>query len=127
MTATRKVYVETYGCQMNVADSEVVLGILNGAGFGRTERLGEADVILVNTCAIRENAEARIYGRLGDFKHLKKENLPEFEELTAFQAGPNRMSVRREDSADTGEQKDRRNRELDDVGDGGETGLLFHG
>lgn len=74
MTSPRKVYVETYGCQMNLADSEVVQSVMQDAGFGRAERLEEADVVFVNTCAIRENAEARVYGRLGDFKHLKKDN-----------------------------------------------------
>lgn len=59
---------------MNVADSEVVLSILKGAGYARTEELSKADVIFVNTCAVRENAEQRIYGRIGDFKHLKKSN-----------------------------------------------------
>lgn len=59
---------------MNVADSEVVLSILKGAGYARTEELSSADVIFVNTCAVRENAEQRIYGRIGDFKHLKKSN-----------------------------------------------------
>jgi tRNA-2-methylthio-N6-dimethylallyladenosine synthase len=67
-------YVETYGCQMNVADSEVVLSIMTGAGYGRTLRADDADVIFINTCAVRENAETRVYGRLGDFKHLKKSN-----------------------------------------------------
>ncbi len=74
MNNQRKVYLETYGCQMNVADSEVVLSILNDAGYARTEILSQADVIFVNTCAVRENAEQRIYGRIGDFKHLKKSN-----------------------------------------------------
>lgn len=59
---------------MNVADSEVVLSILKSAGYARTEELSQADVIFVNTCAVRENAEQRIYGRIGDFKHLKKSN-----------------------------------------------------
>lgn len=59
---------------MNVADSEVVLSILKEAGYARTEELSNADVIFVNTCAVRENAEQRIYGRIGDFKHLKKFN-----------------------------------------------------
>ena len=70
----RKVYVETYGCQMNLADSEVVQSVMSAAGYGRTDSLADADVIFVNTCAIRENAETRVYGRLGDFKHLKKDN-----------------------------------------------------
>jgi tRNA-2-methylthio-N6-dimethylallyladenosine synthase len=71
---TKKIYVETYGCQMNMADSEVVLSVMNKAGFTQTDISTDADVIFVNTCAIRENAEARVYGRLGDFKHLKKGN-----------------------------------------------------
>ena len=74
MKPNRQVYIETYGCQMNVADSEVVLSVMNTAGYQRTNSLAKADVILVNTCAVRENAETRVYGRLGDFKHLKKEN-----------------------------------------------------
>ncbi len=65
-------YIETYGCQMNVADTEVVLGIMDGSGYDRTTDIASADVILVNTCAVRENAEQRIFGRLGDFKHIKK-------------------------------------------------------
>lgn len=70
----RRVYIETYGCQMNVADSEVVLSVMDSAGYERTTTLAKADVVFVNTCAVRENAEERIYGRLGDFKHLKKDN-----------------------------------------------------
>ncbi|MCI0707822.1 MAG: tRNA (N6-isopentenyl adenosine(37)-C2)-methylthiotransferase MiaB [Ignavibacteriae bacterium] len=68
------VYLETYGCQMNVADSEVVLSIMNGAGYRRTAELENADVVFVNTCAVRENAEERVYGRIGDFWHYKKDN-----------------------------------------------------
>ncbi|MFH0988522.1 MAG: tRNA (N6-isopentenyl adenosine(37)-C2)-methylthiotransferase MiaB [bacterium] len=68
------VYLETYGCQMNLADSEVVLSILSQAGFGKTDNLARADVVLVNTCAVRENAEVRVYGRLGDFKYYKHQN-----------------------------------------------------
>jgi tRNA-2-methylthio-N6-dimethylallyladenosine synthase len=67
-------YIETYGCQMNVADSEVVTSIMSTAGYVQTPVLDKAEVIFVNTCAVRENAEARVYGRLGDFKHLKKAN-----------------------------------------------------
>jgi tRNA-2-methylthio-N6-dimethylallyladenosine synthase len=70
----RKVYIETYGCQMNVADSEVVLSIMHSASYRRTNTLSEADVVLVNTCAVRENAEERVYGRLGEFWRYKKEN-----------------------------------------------------
>jgi len=71
---TKNFYVETYGCQMNVADSEVVASIMSAAGYNKTPELDRADIIFVNTCAVRENAEARVYGRLGDFKHLKKSN-----------------------------------------------------
>lgn len=74
MVNQRLVYVETYGCQMNLADTEVVLSILTTAGYGQTSNLREADVVLVNTCAVRENAEQRVFGRLGDFKRYKKEN-----------------------------------------------------
>src|SRR6185436_4823830 len=67
----RRIYVETYGCQMNVADSELMLGQLKRAGYERVEKPEEADVILVNTCAIREHAEQRIYGRLGELTRHK--------------------------------------------------------
>jgi len=65
------VYIETYGCQMNVADTEIVLGILKKQGFDVTDKPENADVILLNTCSIRDNAEQRIYGRLGNLKTLK--------------------------------------------------------
>src|SRR4051794_2944176 len=61
--ATRRAYVETYGCQMNVADSDMVLGLLHGAGYARTEDPADADLILINTCAVREKAEERVYAR----------------------------------------------------------------
>jgi tRNA-2-methylthio-N6-dimethylallyladenosine synthase len=70
----KKVYIETYGCQMNVADSEVVLSILEGEGYTLTNDIKCADLILVNTCSIRENAEQRIWSRLKSFGHLKKQN-----------------------------------------------------
>ena len=66
-----KVYIETYGCQMNLADTEIVLGILQNKGFDQTDTADDADVVLLNTCSIRENAEQRIYGRLGNYKNLK--------------------------------------------------------
>ncbi|HET6150630.1 MAG TPA: tRNA (N6-isopentenyl adenosine(37)-C2)-methylthiotransferase MiaB [Polyangia bacterium] len=59
----RLAYVETYGCQMNVADTEMVLGLLHGAGYGRTDDPACADLILLNTCAVREKAEERVYAR----------------------------------------------------------------
>ncbi len=66
------IYIETYGCQMNVNDSEVVASILQANGYGITESMEEADVILVNTCSIRENAETRVWGRLNIFRQQKK-------------------------------------------------------
>ncbi|MGE5175573.1 MAG: tRNA (N6-isopentenyl adenosine(37)-C2)-methylthiotransferase MiaB [Hyphomicrobiales bacterium] len=66
-----RIYLETYGCQMNVADSELMLGQLRRAGYEQVEEAGQADVILVNTCAIREHAEQRIYGRLGELSRHK--------------------------------------------------------
>lgn len=67
-----KVYIETYGCQMNVNDSEVILSILQEAGYALTEDIGEASVILANTCSIRDNAEQRIWGRIDQFRIQKK-------------------------------------------------------
>jgi tRNA-2-methylthio-N6-dimethylallyladenosine synthase len=69
---TKKVYIETYGCQMNVADSEVVVSILAKAGYEAAEVIDDADLILINTCSIRDNAEQRIWGRLKAISHLKK-------------------------------------------------------
>ncbi|MCX6149171.1 MAG: tRNA (N6-isopentenyl adenosine(37)-C2)-methylthiotransferase MiaB [Ignavibacteriales bacterium] len=65
------VYIETYGCQMNVADTEIVMGILKNFGYQITKDANEANVVLLNTCSVRDNAEQRIYGRLGSFKQLK--------------------------------------------------------
>lgn len=67
-----KLYIETYGCQMNVADSEVVVAILREDGYDHTDDIHDADIILVNTCSIRENAEQRIRGRLETFRLIKK-------------------------------------------------------
>ena len=61
MNQKRQLYLETYGCQMNVADSEVVMRVMHEAGYDRTDEMVKADVVLVNTCAVRENAEGRIY------------------------------------------------------------------
>lgn len=72
MSNSQKLYIETYGCQMNVADSEVVASVLKDKGYTITEDINEADVILVNTCSIRENAEQRVWGRLDVFKQVKK-------------------------------------------------------
>ena len=73
MMTNNNVYIETYGCQMNTADSELVMGILKRSGYNITKDINLADVVLMNTCSIRENAEQRIYGRLGNFKNLKTE------------------------------------------------------
>ena len=67
-----KVFIETYGCQMNVNDSEVVLSILQKAGYARCDTLDQADLILVNTCSVRDNAEQRVLGRLDVFRQEKK-------------------------------------------------------
>jgi tRNA-2-methylthio-N6-dimethylallyladenosine synthase len=70
----RKLYIETYGCQMNVVDSEVVVAILQQNSYQLTEDMEEADLVLVNTCSIRDNAEQRVRSRLKEFKSLKKRN-----------------------------------------------------
>ena len=72
----RKVYIESYGCQMNFADSEVVASILTKDGFSTTKELAEADLILLNTCSIRDKAEQTIRKRLANFNTIKK-NKPE--------------------------------------------------
>lgn len=63
-----KVYIETYGCQMNLADTEIVLGIMNKSGYSPTPTIDDADVILLNTCSVREHAEEKIHQRLGVIK-----------------------------------------------------------
>ncbi|MEM9024500.1 MAG: tRNA (N6-isopentenyl adenosine(37)-C2)-methylthiotransferase MiaB, partial [Bacteroidota bacterium] len=70
----RKLYLESYGCQMNFSDSEIVASILTEKGFTTTRDITEADVVLLNTCAIRDNAEQRVRNRLTHFKSLKKEH-----------------------------------------------------
>lgn len=68
----KKLFIETYGCQMNVADSEVVASIMQMDGYDMTDKIEEADAIFVNTCSVRDNAEQKIYGRLQYFQSLKK-------------------------------------------------------
>lgn len=68
----RKLFIETYGCQMNVGDTEIVVSIMQGEGYVYTDRIDDADVILVNTCSIRDNAEQRIWGRLNDLKRYRR-------------------------------------------------------
>lgn len=69
-----KLYVETYGCQMNVNDTEIVQGVMNDRGYAMTDKPEQADVILLNTCAIRDNAEKKIHERLNHLKYYKKRN-----------------------------------------------------
>ncbi len=69
-----RVFIETYGCQMNVSDSEIVLGVLSANGYGLADKVEDADVILLNTCAIRDNAERKIHERLGHLRIHKKRN-----------------------------------------------------
>ncbi len=70
--ARPKLYIETYGCQMNVNDSEVILRIMQDAGYALTDNMDEASVILANTCSIRDNAEQRIWGRIEQFRLQKR-------------------------------------------------------
>lgn len=102
----KKLYLESYGCQMNFSDSEVVASILTNEGFSTTRNIEEADVILLNTCSIRDNAEQRVRNRLSEFKKNKdnhpelvvgilgcmaerlKKNLLEEEKLVDLVAGP---------------------------------------
>ena len=102
----KKLFIETYGCQMNVADSEVVAGILAGEGYALTDDIKAADLILVNTCSVREKAEQTVRNKLANFTHLKrlrpnlvigvlgcmaerlKERLLEEEQMVDLVAGP---------------------------------------
>ena len=68
----RKLFIETYGCQMNAGDSEIVVSIMQEHGYRYTENINEADIVLINTCSIRDNAEQRIWGRLSAMRQLKK-------------------------------------------------------
>lgn len=72
--AQRKLFLESYGCQMNFSDSEIVASILAEHGYATTRNVFESDVILLNTCAIRENAEQKVRHRLQEFKQLKRKN-----------------------------------------------------
>jgi tRNA-2-methylthio-N6-dimethylallyladenosine synthase len=72
LSEMNRVYIETYGCQMNVADSELMFGLLDRAGYSATKDPAEANVLLVNTCAVRDNAERRVIGRMGELKRHKR-------------------------------------------------------
>ena len=67
----KKLYIETYGCQMNVADSEVVAAIMQMAGYETCDTLEEADAVFLNTCSVRDNAEQKIYHRLEELNALR--------------------------------------------------------
>ena len=67
-------YIESYGCQMNFSDSEIIASILQGEGFGPTRNVEEANLIFLNTCSIREKAELTVRKRLTEFKKIKKQN-----------------------------------------------------
>src|SRR6476469_9079233 len=83
------VYVETYGCQMNVSDSELMLGKLASAGYTPVDQPDGADVILVNTCAIRDHAEQRVIGRLGELKrHMAADTVMGVTGCMAQRLGP---------------------------------------
>ncbi|MDU3349763.1 MAG: radical SAM protein, partial [Clostridium sp.] len=69
-----KYYIETWGCQMNEEDSEKLSGMLKSVGYTKTESIEEAGIIIYNTCCVRENAENKVFGNLGELKHLKKKN-----------------------------------------------------
>ena len=69
----KKYFIRTYGCQMNVHDSEEIKGILENLGFKETNKVEESDIVVLNTCAIRENAHDKVFGFLGRLKHLKRE------------------------------------------------------
>src|ERR1043165_9927200 len=71
----KRFYIESYGCQMNFSDSEIVASILNDQGFGATHNYEEADLVLINTCSIREKAEQTVRKRLTEFRKIK-ENKP---------------------------------------------------
>lgn len=73
-TTSKKLYIESYGCQMNFSDSEVVASIMSENGFSTTRDVDEADVVLINTCSIRDNAEKRVRNRLTEFKKKKADN-----------------------------------------------------
>ena len=71
---TNYYFIETFGCQMNVSDSELVAGLLQKCGYSKTEDMNQADIIFLNTCAIREKAEETVHHRLESIQHLKKRN-----------------------------------------------------
>ena len=69
----KKAFIGVYGCQMNISDAERMEGQLVTIGYERTENMEAADLILLNTCCVRETAEDKVYGKIGEIKHLKRE------------------------------------------------------
>jgi tRNA-2-methylthio-N6-dimethylallyladenosine synthase len=78
----KKLYIETYGCQMNVADSEVVASVMQMAGYETTDRLEEADAVFLNTCSVRDNAEQKIYHRLAALSNIKKQRITRIKRIS---------------------------------------------
>ena len=72
--AHKKVFIRTYGCQANYRDEETIMGLLSLIGMEKTENPEEATIAVLNTCAVRENAEDKVYGEIGQFKNLKAKN-----------------------------------------------------
>ena len=70
----KKYFIRTYGCQANIRDEEIISGILNRLGMIKTNNEEECDLAILNTCAVRENAEDKVYGQIGDFKNIKSKN-----------------------------------------------------
>ena len=70
----KKYFIRTYGCQANIRDEESMKGMLEGVGFTKVDKESEADIIILNTCAVRENAEDKVYGEIGNLKGLRKKN-----------------------------------------------------
>ena len=70
----KKFFVRTYGCQMNEHDSEKIKGMLKSVGFSESDDINDADIVILNTCAIRENAHDKVFGFLGVLKHMKHSN-----------------------------------------------------
>ena len=73
-TNTKKLYIESYGCQMNFSDSEIVASILSKVGYNTTDSVDDADLVLINTCSVREKAEQTIRKRLEQFNVYKRKN-----------------------------------------------------
>ena len=87
-------FVETFGCQQNVADGQRIMGMLEAMGFSFTEDFREADLALLNTCAIREHAEQRVFGNLGLLTHSKRENPEQVIVLCGCMAQEERVAKR---------------------------------